>query len=117
MVCLIFVYAFLAIPIALAIWLVIKEPEFQAKNQSLAAYMSKIKSIFQNTGPSLAGSYAAGSTVLLVLFGIMSYLSDLLETDFGLKGIVKGLALAAPVLAMSITAFFSGKYLEKNKNK
>ena len=54
-----FVYAFLAIPIALAIWLVIKEPEFQAKNQSLAAYMSKIKSIFQNTGPSLAGSYAA----------------------------------------------------------
>ena len=112
-----FVYAFLAIPIALAIWLVIKEPEFQAKNQSLAADMSKIKSIFQNTGPSLAGSYAAGSTVLLVLFGIMSYLSDLLETDFGLKGIVKGLALAAPVLAMSITAFFSGKYLEKKQKQ
>ena len=112
-----FVYAFLAIPIAVAIWLVIQEPDLQTKDQSLSSYVGKIKSIFQTKGTSLMGSYAAGSTVLLVLFGIMSYLSDVLETDFGLKGIIKGLALAVPVLAMSVTAFFSGKYLEKKQEQ
>ncbi|HHW07782.1 MAG TPA: MFS transporter [Clostridia bacterium] len=112
-----FVYAFLAVPAAVLIWLLIKEPPPEKGNQSVRAYLGKIKEIFQRKGKSLAGCYAAGSAVLLILFGLLSYLSDVLEKSYGLDGIVKGLALAVPVLAMSSTSFFGGRYLERQLGK
>lgn len=112
-----FVYAIFAVPVIILVWLLIKEPAPQKQNQSLAAYIGKIKSIFQKKGTALFGSYFAGSVVLLILFGILSYLSDVLEKNFGLSGIIKGFALAAPVLAMSLTSFVTGRYLEKQLQK
>lgn len=112
-----FVYALLAIPVAILIWFLIKEPKPQNQNQAVTAYVNKIKSIFQQKGKALAGSYFAGSVVLLVLFGILSYLSDVLEKSYGLTGITKGFALAVPVLAMSSTSFIAGRYLEKQLGK
>ena len=112
-----FVYAFLAVPAAVLIWLLIKEPPPEKGNQSVHAYLGKIKEVFQRKGKSLAGCYAAGSAVLLILFGLLSYLSDVLEKSYGLDGIVKGLALAVPVLAMSSTSFFGGRYLERQLGK
>ena len=112
-----FVYAMLAIPIAIAVWLVIKEPQLKTKNQSLSKYLEKIMRLFKEKGKGLVGCYLAGSTVLLLLFGILSYLSDVLEDKYNLKGIIKGLTLAVPVLAMSTTSFLSGKYLQKNQKK
>lgn len=112
-----FVYAFLAVPAAVLIWLLIKEPPPEKGNQSVHAYLGKIKEVFQRKGKSLCGCYAAGSAVLLILFGLLSYLSDVLEKSYGLDGIVKGLALAVPVLAMSSTSFFGGRYLERQLGK
>ncbi|NLL20032.1 MAG: MFS transporter [Clostridia bacterium] len=108
-----FVYAIFAVPIAIFVWLIIKEPAPKKQNQSAGAYIGKLKDIFKDKGKSLVGCYFAGSVVLLVLFGILSYLSDVLETAYGLDGIIKGFALAVPVLAMSSTSFFGGKFLEK----
>lgn len=107
-----FVYAILAIPIALFVWMIIKEPAPKERNQSAGAYIGKLKNIFQQKGKSLTGCYFAGSIVLLVLFGILSYLSDVLEKNYGLDGMIKGFALAVPVLAMSSTSFFGGRFLE-----
>lgn len=112
-----FVYAILAVPIAIAVWLLIKEPPLEAKNESVGQYFQRITKIFKNKGISLAGCYLAGSVVLLVLFGILSYLSDMLEEEYGLTGVVKGLALAVPVLAMASTSFISGRYLQKQQKK
>lgn len=112
-----FVYAILAIPVAVLIWFLIKEPSPQKQEETIGSYFDKIKNIFQEKGGSLLGSYLAGSVVLLVLFGILSYLSDVLEKNFGLTGIIKGLALAVPVLAMSSTSFITGRYLEKQLQK
>ncbi|MFA5536032.1 MAG: MFS transporter [Bacillota bacterium] len=112
-----FVYAVLAIPIVVLIWFLIKEPTPKNQNQALPNYTSKIKGIFQEKGKALIGTYLAGSVVLLVLFGILSYLSDILEKDFNLAGVVKGLALAVPVLVMSTTSYFTGRYLVKQLQK
>lgn len=111
-----FVYALLAIPIALAVWLLIKEPPLKSMDQSLGNYLRNISKIFRERGKALLACYLAGSVVLLVLFGVLSYLSDFLEETYGFKGVIKGFALAVPVLAMSLTSFFSGKYLQKHQN-
>ncbi len=112
-----FVYAILAVPIVILIWFLIKEPAPKNKNQAISNYTSKIKDIFREKGRALVGTYLAGSVVLLVLFGILSYLSDVLEKSFNLTGIIKGLALAVPVLVMSTTSFFTGRYLVKQLKK
>lgn len=112
-----FVYAILAVPIAIAIWILIKEPPLKTKDESVSEYLGRIGKVFKEKGTSLLGTYLAGSVVLLILFGLLSYLSDVLEEKYGLKGVVKGLALAAPVLAMSSTSFLSGRYLQKHQKK
>jgi len=112
-----FVYALFSVPIAIAVWLLIKEPPLKTKGESVAKYLGRVGKVFKEKGIGLFGSYLAGSVVLMILFGILSYLSDVLEEKYGLKGIVKGFALAAPVLAMSTTSFLSGKYLQKNQKK
>lgn len=108
-----FAYACLAIPIALGVWFLVKEPKTKEQDASVKQYLQKIKQIFSRTGKSLLGSYLAASVVLFTLFGILSYLSDILEVQYGLKGVVKGVALAGPVLAMSTTSYVSGKVLQK----
>jgi ACDE family multidrug resistance protein len=111
-----YVYAFLAIPTAIAVWLAIKEPPIKNKDCSAKDYIGNITNIFKQKGKTLAGCYAAGSVVLLVLFGVLSFLSDALEEEYGLTGVTKGFALAGPVLAMSATAYLSGKFLESHRN-
>lgn len=111
-----YVYAILAVPVAILVWLVIKEPPIKNKDRSAKTYVNNIIKIFKQKGKTLIGSYAAGSVVLLVLFGVLSFLSDVLETEYGLKGVTKGFALAGPVLAMSGTAYFSGRFLQSHRN-
>ncbi|MBS3975274.1 MAG: MFS transporter [Syntrophomonadaceae bacterium] len=108
-----FVYSFLAVPIAAGIWLAIKEPPLKTKDRTAALYLKTLKKIFVEKGKSLAGCYLAGSIVLMVLFGVLSYMSDILETRYNLKGISKGFAIAIPVLAMAITSYASGRFLQK----
>ncbi|MGF7185556.1 ACDE family multidrug resistance protein [Desulfitispora alkaliphila] len=112
-----YVYALLAIPIAIGVWLAIKEPPLETKDRTFKKYVGNITTIFKQKGKTLLGCYAAGSVVLLVLFGVLSFLSDALENEYGLTGVVKGFALAGPVLAMSATAFLSGRYLQNHMKK
>jgi ACDE family multidrug resistance protein len=112
-----FVYAVLAVPVAIAVWLLIKEPPVKEPQKPAGQYFQGIKEIFQYKGGALGGAYLAGSMVLLILFGILAYLSDVLEDQYGLQGVVKGLALAVPVLAMSVTAYLTGHYLQKQPQK
>lgn len=108
-----FVYSFLAVPIAAGIWLAIKEPPLKTKDRTAALYLKTLKKVFVEKGKSLAGCYLAGSIVLMVLFGVLSYMSDVLETRYNLKGISKGFAIAIPVLAMAITSYSSGRFLQQ----
>ncbi|WP_366923514.1 MFS transporter [Metallumcola ferriviriculae] len=111
-----FVYSFLAIPVALGVWFLVKEPKSEKESSSFKQYIAGIGNIFAKTGKSLIGSYLAASVVLFTLFGILAYLSDVLEVEYGLNGVIKGFALAGPVLAMSTTSFISGRVLKNNAN-
>lgn len=108
-----FVFPLLCIPAAIAIWLIVKEPKSAGSQQPVNQYIKSIGKIFQNKASFLLTAFLAGSLVLLILFGILFYLSDFLETRYGLFNTRKGLVLAVPVLAMSSTSLITGHLIQK----
>lgn len=111
-----FAYAILAFPAAVMIWFLVKEPEADRKGTSIKQYLGKLGRIFENKGVSLGAAFFAGSVVLFTLFGVLFFLSDLLEKRFGIDGLPKGGLLAIPVLAMATTSYLSGAALQKRNN-
>ena len=109
-----FFYAFLAVPVAIAVWYFGKESDTTEK-QGIKQYLKNIKNIFQNKGFSLLTTILGGMLVLFVLFGLLSYFSDILESKYNIEGLTSGLIIAIPILFMSSTSYFSGLYLKKKK--
>jgi MFS transporter, ACDE family, multidrug resistance protein len=107
-----FFYAFLSLPIALAVWFLGKEGKKKEK-QNIREYSNKITKVFKNKGLSLLSTILAGMLVLFILFGLLSYFSDILETKFKIIGFIKGMVIAIPILFMSITSYINGLLLKK----
>ncbi|GAW93692.1 MFS transporter [Calderihabitans maritimus] len=109
-----FAYGLLTFPIALGVWFLVKEPAASPQNsQDTVQYFNTIKLVFQQKGVSLLASFTAGAIVLFTLFGLLSYLSDVLEKSYNIQGITAGLLIAIPVTAMAFTSYVSGNYLEQ----
>lgn len=111
-----FLFPFLCIPIALGIWYSVKEPTKNKEAQPIKQYAKDLNKIFKDKGVSLASAFLAGSTVLFVLFGVLFFLSDHLETKYKIEGVLKGLIIAIPVLAMSITSYLAGLVTQKKQS-
>jgi MFS transporter, ACDE family, multidrug resistance protein len=111
-VALFFFYALLAIPIAAGVYFLGEEAKTHQK-QCFKDYINKIKEIFLEKGFSLMTTVLSGMLVLFILFGLLSYFSDILETKYEIKGFIKGLVIAIPILFMSTTSYFNGVLLKK----
>lgn len=109
-------FPLLCIPSALAVWFLIKEPQDKKSTQSMGAYFNSLKSIFQKKSTLLLPAFFAGSVVLFILFGLLFYLSEFLEKTFKIDGVIKGLYLAIPVLAMAATSYGTGLLIKKKTN-
>ncbi|MEJ6950667.1 MFS transporter [Natronospora cellulosivora (SeqCode)] len=109
-----FSYAILAIPIAAGVWFW-GEEKHEPKKQKIKEYIQKIGKVFKKRGFSLISVILAGMLVLFVLFGLLAYFSDILETRFQINGFTKGLVIAIPILFMSISAYVTGHVLKKIK--
>jgi len=103
-----FVYPLVAVPVALAIWLTIKEPEQQPVEW---AEQKKAFSLFIN--PSRLLSLAAGFVTLFVLIGTLFWMSDILEDKLRGGEIIRGLILSMPVMAMMATTLVA-EYFSKH---
>lgn len=108
-----FVFPVLCLPAAAAMWIIVKEPETTGSQQPISDYFKSVGKIFQNKAAFLLTAFLAGSLALLILFGILFYLSDFLETKYSLFNSRKGLVLAIPVLAMSSTSLLTGQFIQK----
>ena len=109
-----FFYAFLAIPIAIGVWVWGRE-KHKPQKQGFKPYLQEIIKIFKNKGFSLLATISAGMLALFCLFGLLSYFSDLLEVKYHIQGLSSGLIIAIPILFMSITSYFDGLLLKKIK--
>jgi ACDE family multidrug resistance protein len=111
-----FSYAILSVPVALLVWFFVTEPEGNVKKKPFGQYFKVIISIFDKKGVSLLLNFLGGMVVLFILFGVLSFTSDILVTNFNLGGIFKGMVLSIPLLSMSVTAYVIGLFL-RNKGK
>lgn len=92
----------------------VKEKKKKAEPMKIAEYAKGLLSVFKKEGRWLLTAYLAGATCLFTLFGILFYLSDILEKDYDMKGVIKGLILAIPLLFMTTTSYFTGSKIKKN---
>lgn len=110
--------SFFAFPVFCALSLVaviflIKERK-RSQKQELKQYLGKIKDIFKEKGRWLVTSFFAGSLGLFILFGVLFYLSNILEDKpYHIDGVLKGLILAIPLLGMVITSYTTGSVIKK----
>lgn len=107
-----FVYGAIALPAAVGVWLVVREPDHERQAQGLAGYWARLAEIAKTRGAALLAGYGAGMMVLFALFGVLSLISDELESRFRLSQLVRGGIIAIPVGVMAIVAFLGGLYLQ-----
>ncbi len=105
----------IVIPVVIGMWFLVNETKEDRARQRLSKYIESFTKIFKNNSGLLLSSYLAGAVVLMILFGVLFYLSEYLEQQFGLDGVYKGLVLAIPVLFMSVAAFATGFIIKKEK--
>ncbi|NLV92039.1 MAG: MFS transporter [Firmicutes bacterium] len=111
-----FVYGIFSIPVAVLVLLAVKESNPGGEGKSTAQYFSSVKEIIKEKGLSLAVTFVVGFVALGMLFGLLSYLSDVLEQKFHLYNLRKGFAIAVPVTVMAATSFFGGIWLQRRKH-
>jgi ACDE family multidrug resistance protein len=109
-------YAFPAICLIsiLLTWIFIKEKRNRQAPPPFGKYVRGLLSVFKYEGRWLFTTYLAGATCLFTLFGILFYLSDVLEKDYKIDGVVKGLILAIPLLVMGASSYITGSKIGKN---
>lgn len=76
-------------------------------------YLIGLKNTFTIEGRWLIITYIAGGTCLFVLFGILFYLSNILEDKYEIEGVMKGLILAIPLLFMVTSSYMTGQRIGK----
>ncbi|GAQ18268.1 bacillibactin exporter [Oceanobacillus picturae] len=112
-------FVFFAFPIIsflslILVWLFIKEKSFKQAPPPFKKYVRGLLSVFKHEGRWLFTTYLAGGVCLFTLFGILFFLSDVLETKYSIDGVLKGLLLAIPLLVMVITSYITGSKIGKN---
>ncbi|PMU45958.1 MFS transporter, partial [Pseudomonas sp. GP01-A3] len=71
--------------------------------------------ILRQKGRWLYTIFILGAIIMFILFGMLFYLSSLLENRYQIHGVMKGLVLAIPLAALSITSYVTGKKIGDQK--
>jgi MFS transporter, ACDE family, multidrug resistance protein len=104
---------FCTVSIVMMIFMV-KSPKKKEKPLPFKEFLRKVKLIFTENGRWLYAIFFIGVIVMFVLFGVLFYLSDILENRYGIKDLQKGLLLALPLGALCLSSFITGKKIKKN---
>ncbi|MFD2371091.1 MFS transporter [Brevibacillus sp. GCM10020057] len=109
---------FLAFPVICGVVLLLflfltKENQQERQPMPVKQYLHAIGQVFKQHGKWLVPAFFIGSICLFTLFGVLFYLSDLLEEKYKIDGVIKGGFLAIPLLVMSIAAYLTGLIIKK----
>lgn len=105
---------FCAISVLLMFFLV-KTPNKREKPIPFKQFFQNVKQVFTDNGRWLYAIFAIGAILMFVLFGVLFYLSDILEKTYEIKNTKKGFFLAIPLGALCIASFITGKVIKENK--
>nr|WP_256444545.1 MFS transporter [Terribacillus sp. DMT04] len=104
---------FCAISFALVLFL-IKKPKDDKKGNDFKTFLESTKATFHKHGGWLTAIFLIGAILMFILFGILFYLSTVLEEKYGMHGIVKGAVLAIPLAALCLASYLTGKWIKSN---
>ncbi|GGK17251.1 putative MFS-type transporter YitG [Caldalkalibacillus thermarum] len=96
-------------------WIFVKEQANRAAALPFGQYLKGLLTVFKHEGRWLFSTYLAGAVCLFTLFGILFYLSDVLEKTYEVNGVLKGSVLAIPLLVMLTTAYLTGSLIKENQ--
>ena len=91
----------------------IKEKKAEKEPPPVKKYVRGLVSVFKTEGRWLFAAYLTGASCLFTLFGILFYISDILEKDHHIDGLLKGAILAIPLLFMTTTSYITGSNIGK----
>lgn len=110
-----FAFPFFCALSLLAVIFMIKEPKKKQEPPKLGEYLHKIGCILKQKGRWLITAFFAGSLALFILFGVLFYLSNILEKPpYNIDGVLKGCVLAIPLLGLVLTSYITGSVIKKN---
>ncbi len=89
--------------------------ESEQKKKNIKQFLKDLKKTLKENIGWLMAIFILGAIIMLVLFGILFYLSTILEERYHIVNTKKGLVMAIPLLALSISSFVAGKKVGNNK--
>ncbi|AJY77393.1 MFS transporter [Paenibacillus beijingensis] len=99
----------------LAVMFMLKEPSSNEKPVPALEYLRGIGAEFKAQGRWLIPAFVAGALGLFIMFGVLFYLSDVLEkAPYYIDGVAKGGVLAIPLLGLVVTAYLTGRVIKNN---
>lgn len=107
---------FCAISVVMIIFLV-KTPPKQQETVPFSQFIAQTKEVFANNGRWLNAIFIIGGNIMFVLFGVLFYLSDILEKEYQIVDVKKGCILAIPLGALCLSSYFTGKKIKEDKIK
>ncbi|MEY8191766.1 MFS transporter [Peribacillus simplex] len=90
----------------------IKVPKEKDDPKKFNEFWHDTKKIFKQEGKWLYTVFLIGVFVMLVLFGVLFFLSDNLEKIHDLHGIKKGLVIAIPLFFLCVSSYVAGKKIK-----
>ncbi|MBP0725729.1 MFS transporter [Bacillus sp. RG28] len=93
----------------------VKPPKQKQEAPPLKIFLQNVKSILCEKGRWLFPIFLLGGIVMFILFGVLFYLSSILEKKYHLDGVWKGVVLAIPLASLSLTSYLTGKKIGNNK--
>ncbi|WP_216830022.1 MFS transporter [Alkalihalobacterium elongatum] len=109
-----FLLAFIAF-FGIKVW--INEGDKQNNPLRIKEYHRSIKKILVSEFKWLIPIFLASGVGLLLLFGLMFYMSYNLEEGYGIYGTLKGIYLALPLVALTVFSYWTGKNMGDNRDK
>ncbi|WP_404457838.1 MFS transporter [Sutcliffiella horikoshii] len=114
-------YIFFVFPLACSIlfilfFLYVKNEESPSEKLIFKDYARHLAGVMKDNKFYLLTSYSAGALCLFLLFGILFYSSDLLESQFETHGFMNGVILSFPLLFLTIASFLTGNVIGKFSN-
>lgn len=105
---------FCLISILMMVFLV-KTPVKMDKPLKFQKFLKSIKQIFKNEGRWLYAIFLIGGICMFIIFGVLFYLSTMLEETHQIDGVKKGIILAIPLGALCLASYITGKNLGESK--
>lgn len=94
------------------IFFFVKVPKEKDEPIKLKDFLSNLKETFKQEGKWLFTVFLNGMFAMLILFGVLFFLSENLEKTHDIQGIKKGFVLAIPLLLLCIASYITGRNIK-----